>query len=511
MKILKKIILKYKDMKAKTIKLILLSFLFLNISLLSYSQKNVNNEIIKQERELPEFNEIYLTGITKVYLNQGDEQKVVVEASAKVQDRISTQVKNNKLKITSKFNGKQKQCKIYVTVKEIKEIQISGAAFVKGIGNINAPELRIIASGASDVNLKITVDTLYTNLSGASNVILSGNVYKHLSKVSGAATLKAANLITQKTNINASGAANAKVFAEKELNEDVSGAANVNNIKEVKVKENKSESQNIGNVHVNEDGDTTIVNIGNIKIEVVDGDSTKISFGNKLLEVSADGDVNFKKIRRKRERKFKGHWAGFEMGVNGYLYDNDFTMTGNYDFLELKYEKSSCVNINFLEQNFNIYRNHLGLTTGLGLQFINYRFSDNVILTHNNEIGGFKDINPDRNYSKSKLVVNYLTLPLLLEYQTNRFSKANSFHISAGMILATRIGSHSKVVYNDGGKHKDKDRDSFYLNPFKYDATVRIGWGVVNVFATYSVNTLFKTDKGPEVYPFSVGLTLCNW
>ena len=43
------------------------------------------------------------------------------------------------------------------------------------------------------------------------------------------------------------------------------------------------------------------------------------------------------------------------------------------------------------------------------------------------------------------------------------------------------------------------------------DATARIGWGWVNVFATYSLTTLFKTDRGPELYPFSVGLTISDW
>jgi hypothetical protein len=49
------------------------------------------------------------------------------------------------------------------------------------------------------------------------------------------------------------------------------------------------------------------------------------------------------------------------------------------------------------------------------------------------------------------------------------------------------------------------------METFKYDATAKIGWGVLNLNASYSLNTLFKKEKGPELYPFTVSLTLVNF
>ena len=49
------------------------------------------------------------------------------------------------------------------------------------------------------------------------------------------------------------------------------------------------------------------------------------------------------------------------------------------------------------------------------------------------------------------------------------------------------------------------------MNPFKFDATVRIGWSFLNLFATYSVNTMFKKNEGPEIYPWTAGITLMNF
>jgi hypothetical protein len=141
---------------------------------------------------------------------------------------------------------------------------------------------------------------------------------------------------------------------------------------------------------------------------------------------------------------------------------------------------------------------------------MNYRFDNNtVIIPDSANIFGF--IDNSRNYTKSKLNICYMNVPLFFEYQTNKHMKANSFHLSAGMVFGMRIGSHSKMVYDDSKKQKIKDRDDFHLHPFKMDATVRIGWGWINLFGTYSLTTLFKDDKYPELYPFTAGITLAGW
>ena len=66
------------------------------------------------------------------------------------------------------------------------------------------------------------------------------------------------------------------------------------------------------------------------------------------------------------------------------------------------------------------------------------------------------------------------------------------------------------MLYFNNGRQKPKQFDSFNINPFRYDAMVRIGWGVINLYATYSMNTLFKEGGGPELYPFAIGITFLN-
>ncbi len=106
----------------------------------------------------------------------------------------------------------------------------------------------------------------------------------------------------------------------------------------------------------------------------------------------------------------------------------------------------------------------------------------------------------------------YINVPLLLEFNTNKKAK-KSFHFAVGVIAGYRLSSRVKQIYELAGRtYKNKVSDDYNLNPFKYGATVRIGYGKFNVFATYSLSTLFEQNAvAPQLYPFTVGVTLVHF
>lgn len=77
--------------------------------------------------------------------------------------------------------------------------------------------------------------------------------------------------------------------------------------------------------------------------------------------------------------------------------------------------------------------------------------------------------------------------------------------ISAGAIGALKLGSHTK--YKTDSK-KEKDRGDFYLNPFRYGFTARIGYKSLSLYGTYYVSDMFQENKGPVATPFSIGIGL---
>ena len=237
----------------------------------------------------------------------------------------------------------------------------------------------------------------------------------------------------------------------------------------------------------------------------------------------------------KNKKKYNGHWAGIELGISGYV-TPEFNMNFNpsYPYLNMNTARSLTVNLNPFELNVNLCKNHIGFTTGLGLQVSNYYFTNNyVMLKDSLALVAYKvqDLQGNPVTMKvNKMVISYLNVPLFFEYQTNRYRRLNSFHITLGVVAGVRIGSYTKQVYNnkeesyflvdetghrvatfDVNHYTVRDRGAYHLNPFKLDAAFRIGWSHLNLFGTYSLTRMFQKNQGPELYPFTIGITLLGW
>ena len=259
-------------------------------------------------------------------------------------------------------------------------------------------------------------------------------------------------------------------------------------------------------VKVEEKRDTVRVKIGKKGIRVVEeGDKTTVDV------IDVDDDI-FEEEFGKINTKFKGHWAGFELGVNTYVKDGfSFGLPEDEQFMELNTTKSTNVNINFIQYSLGIANDRFGLVTGLGLQMNNYRFDNNNSIT---EVDGvIVELPYPENLSKSKLSMTYLTAPVMFEAQFGDSKKrSRRLHVAAGVIGGLHLRSHTKVMYKDAGKKiKDKARDDFNLNPFTYGVVFRMGYRAINLYANYNFSSLFKKDQGPELYPFTVGITLVHF
>ena len=94
-------------------------------------------------------------------------------------------------------------------------------------------------------------------------------------------------------------------------------------------------------------------------------------------------------------------------------------------------------------------------------------------------------------------------VPILLEFQIPL--KKEDLYISGGIEGGVKITAKMKNKTADGDKKKD--RDDFYINPFTYNLAARIGFGDFGLYGTYQMQSLFKKNKGPELYPFAAGIT----
>lgn len=270
-------------------------------------------------------------------------------------------------------------------------------------------------------------------------------------------------------------------------------------------------------VEINETYDRTEVKLLNDKINILDNsanDTTLIRIGRRNIEIVEDGghtNVTVHRTEKKdddEDKHFNGHWAGFELGVNGF-YDENYSLYPNPDdeFMELDQPRSLEVNINFMEYNIVLQEERIGLVTGMGWSMNNYKFDNNLTIDKN-EAGIVASVPLTEEVEKTKLTVSYLTVPLMLEFQIPVNKSSNHIFIAGGVVGGVNLGSHTKVKQDNS---KEKDRGSFNINPFKCSAQLRAGLKNISLYASYGLTPLFKDDKGPELYPFSIGISLINF
>jgi hypothetical protein len=166
----------------------------------------------------------------------------------------------------------------------------------------------------------------------------------------------------------------------------------------------------------------------------------------------------------------------------------------------------------------------LFLDWGFGVSWYNWKMEDDeIIVTKGDETVEFLPADPTLNAIKSKLTmshINFTLVPMIdfakgrtkvKSYEKSglkiRSSKKEGVRFGVGGYVGYRIGSHSKFVYKEnGGREKDKERNNFYLQNFRYGLRAQFGWKDVDFFANYDLNEVFAEGRGPDLNGFTFGL-----
>ncbi len=268
--------------------------------------------------------------------------------------------------------------------------------------------------------------------------------------------------------------------------------------------------------------DTVEIGIGENKLVIVESDNKtliklynkknkdgkaiiNIQDDDKKVSNKADIDTGFDEgddDDEDKEHSFEGDWPGLELGINTLYNGTDFTMPLQYSDMEINYGRSWFVNLNLFQYDIGLIKDHVGLVTGVGFQFRNYRFvKPNLVFASSDTLIPLLDT--ANRYVKSKLQTSHLRVPLYIEF---KLPEKGNFHIMAGIIGDLVIGAHTKNVFYVGdSKNKVKSHDLQYLNFLNYSLSFRVGFESISIFVEYGMTPMFNKYKGPALYPVNFG------
>ncbi|MCK9220307.1 MAG: DUF2807 domain-containing protein [Bacteroidales bacterium] len=187
-----------------------------------------NGNVVKETRPVSSFDALDVSGAFDVYIKQGDAEGLVIETDDNLLPSIKTTVVGHTLKIETKNPIHHVTVlKAYITVKDLKKIDVSGAVDIQTENRLTVPELSIDASGASDSKMEIAVQRLKLDCSGASKMSFSGTAVNVEMDLSGSSDIFAYDLISETYSFEISGAGDAQINVSKSIKASISGAGSV--------------------------------------------------------------------------------------------------------------------------------------------------------------------------------------------------------------------------------------------------------------------------------------------
>lgn len=245
---------------------------------------------------------------------------------------------------------------------------------------------------------------------------------------------------------------------------------------------------------------------------------------NKIGKAIEGIDVDVKKIaetaadvlKKKKPKKVSTNWFVYDIGFAGYNDKTNYATSAAQAFVKptgivpaskgdfaLRTSRVSNFNLWFFMQRVSIIESVLNLKYGLGIESNNYFFKTGI--TYVDDISVYAKRGGLNELSKNKLVANYLTVPVMLNINTNPMKGKRGFQFSAG-VSGGYLSSARQKQKGLGGT--DKTKSNFNLEQFKLSYVAELGLGPVKLYGSLASKPMHQ--YGVDQVPYTLGLRFSN-
>lgn len=215
-------------------------------------------------------------------------------------------------------------------------------------------------------------------------------------------------------------------------------------------------------------------------------------------------------------KAIKTQWGIVDIGISNYV-DNtiynsseaqSYAPNANEEWMGIKPFKSRNVNIWFVTQQLNLVQHYVNFQYGLGLELNNYfykqpiRYQTQPLAVQNVPIIHI-DEELDRKYKKNKLAADYITIPVMLNFNLTPY-RLYPFEVSAGLSAGYLYSARSKTITSDEGK--TKARGDFDLRPWKLSYIAELNFGILRLYGSYAFKSMYA--RGLDITPYNFGIRI---
>jgi hypothetical protein len=205
---------------------LLLSAVLLVISA-SYAQK-------RETRDVSTFTKISFRTAGRVYVKQGSPQKVEIEGSSEMLEKVKTKVDDGRLVIgpEGKWNnwnwGHDEKVNVYITIANVEGLDVSGSGELIAQTKITGSTIHLDVSGSGSLTAEIEAGDVDTDVSGSGEIALKGKFKSVKADVSGSGKVSVSGSISGKADFEISGSGKVEATGSADsMSAEISGSGKV--------------------------------------------------------------------------------------------------------------------------------------------------------------------------------------------------------------------------------------------------------------------------------------------
>jgi len=216
----------------KSILFLATSLLFMATACAQWGGEKVrgNGDMVTKSRNVGSYDGVQLVGSMNVELISGSEGTIDIQAESNLQEYITTEIRNGKLKISTKkvfYLHPKDDILITVPIETVEEISVTGSGDIWTKDKLTSSNMKVQVTGSGDLKLHLEVKDLEGMVTGSGDVQLKGRSQNFECTVTGSGDFEAYELHAENVEARFSGSGDIMVYASNSLKASVSGSGDI--------------------------------------------------------------------------------------------------------------------------------------------------------------------------------------------------------------------------------------------------------------------------------------------
>jgi hypothetical protein len=212
-----------------TIVLLFLATVFTSCGIDVFNRIEGDRNVVIQDREISnDFTRVKVSSGIDLFISQGKEVELTVEADENLHEYIMTEVEGDQLRIYVDGNiWRAKARKVYLTVTDIDELKATSGSDVISEGVLKVGDFEVSTSSGADMRIEVDANHVSSSSSSGSDLKIIGKTNTHDTSASSGSSVNAYQLESKEVSARASSGADVGVFASESITAKASSGGDV--------------------------------------------------------------------------------------------------------------------------------------------------------------------------------------------------------------------------------------------------------------------------------------------